>query len=277
MILDDNLNFVTRKYPLPEIRLVSEQNGWQILQIEKVRFFWPTIYSMRGLVALYNDTFAPYKDNPHAYEFGNVCIRPGSWVIDAGACEGFFASYALSRGANVLLIEPVPLLGEALSFTYEKEIKEGRVRLLKGAIGAKAGMIDLQIPSGGPIVASTDPSWTVNQKWDLTQPSTHEKVTISVNIFTLDNILFKDKLIPTVDFIKMDIENAEVGAIKGAEELLYRFSPKLSIAVYHDYVNAQLIRTLVQRVQPHYRVCWRGIFYRKSFGKPRPFMLYAHV
>jgi hypothetical protein len=37
-----------------------------------------------------------------------------------------------------------------------------------------------------------------------------------------------------VDFIKMDIEGAEMQALRGAEESIRRFRPKMAITVYHS-------------------------------------------
>jgi hypothetical protein len=37
-----------------------------------------------------------------------------------------------------------------------------------------------------------------------------------------------------IDFIKLDIEGAELQALKGAEQTLRRHRPRLVIALYHD-------------------------------------------
>jgi hypothetical protein len=39
---------------------------------------------------------------------------------------------------------------------------------------------------------------------------------------------------PKVDFIKMDIEGAEQQVLRGTEESISRFKPKLAITVYHS-------------------------------------------
>jgi FkbM family methyltransferase len=55
---------------------------------------------------------------------------------------------------------------------------------------------------------------------------------LNVSTVSIDDIV-KEKKMPRVDYIKMDIEGAELGALKGAEETLRAFKPKLAIAVYH--------------------------------------------
>jgi hypothetical protein len=39
--------------------------------------------------------------------------------------------------------------------------------------------------------------------------------------------------IPKIDFVKMDIEGAELSAIKGAASSIRKFKPKLAISLYH--------------------------------------------
>jgi len=59
-----------------------------------------------------------------------------------------------------------------------------------------------------------------------------ERDVLNVSTVTIDDMV-KEKKMPRVDFIKMDIEGAELGALKGAEETLRTFKPKLAIAIYH--------------------------------------------
>jgi hypothetical protein len=78
-----------------------------------------------------------------------------------------------------------------------------------------------------------------------------------------------------IDFIKMDVEDAEVRVIMGAEKTIKRFLPKLSIAVYHSHENAQKIKELILDYVPEYKIVFGGCCVRK---KPfRPYMLYAYI
>ena len=53
---------------------------------------------------------------------------------------------------------------------------------------------------------------------------------------TIDNLV-KTKELQKVDFIKMDIEGAELNSVKGARETLIAFKPKLAISVYHNLAD----------------------------------------
>ncbi len=57
--------------------------------------------------------------------------------------------------------------------------------------------------------------------------ATHQTPTLSI-----DDLVSQQKL-DRVDFIKMDIEGAELQALKGAENTLKKFRPKLAISAYH--------------------------------------------
>ena len=53
-----------------------------------------------------------------------------------------------------------------------------------------------------------------------------------VETLTIDDLVAQKQL-SRLDFIKMDIEGAELEALKGAEDSIRRYRPKLAISVYH--------------------------------------------
>ena len=81
---------------------------------------------------------------------------------------------------------------------------------------------------------------------------------------------------PRVDFIKMDIEGAELKAIEGAAEILRRYKPQLAIAVEHtddQLRNAKMVRDLVCRINSEYR-CAAGPYVVTRRYRLAPDILY---
>lgn len=259
LLFHERYNFRSSFMLHPQIRTIAEDSEWYIFEVDGFEYYWPKEYDRTDLFGLYQETFSPPSCNPHAYEVGSTRINSGDWVIDAGACEGFFTRHSLLRGARVLIIEPVPRLAEALAQTFKIELKAGQVVILRGALGESAGKSSLIIPSEQIYCAKID-----------------EEGTETVKIYTLDSLI-EERIVPDVNFIKMDIEGAEVAAIKGASNLLRTHSPKLSIAVYHHLHNAMIIRNIILENQPVYEVTWRGIFFRKDYGPARPYILHARA
>ena len=70
---------------------------------------------------------------------------------------------------------------------------------------------------------------------------------------TVDNIV-RELHLARIDFIKMDIEGAEVKALHGAKETLQRFRPRLSIATEHNDDDAVTIPAAVREARTDYRI-----------------------
>lgn len=240
----------------PKLKIISRDSRWLELEICGFRFFWPSEYDTSDLPWLYHEVFTPPGKNPAAYEAGTVNIKPGEWVLDGGACEGFFAAYALSKGANVLMVEPVRLLCEALGRTFKSEIQEGRARILQGCLGGKRGLTEIDI----------DPKSVCLTKMKNTKEN-------SVEVYTVDGIISKG-IIPNLGFVKMDIEGTEISALKGSSEVLRKSKPKLAIAVYHELYNGKFAKEIIKKARRDYKITLRGV-YAWDECIPRPYMLLA--
>lgn len=68
---------------------------------------------------------------------------------------------------------------------------------------------------------------------------------------TLDTFIKKNN-IPTVNFIKMDIEGAERDALKGAENIIRKYKPRLAISVYHLDDDFEVIPRLINSIRDDY-------------------------
>ena len=55
-----------------------------------------------------------------------------------------------------------------------------------------------------------------------------------VQIMSIDSYVAEKKL-PRVDFIKLDVEGAELDTLKGAATTIARFKPILALSAYHKW------------------------------------------
>ena len=73
---------------------------------------------------------------------------------------------------------------------------------------------------------------------------------ILVNADSIDHQMQGKK----VTFLKMDIEGAEIEALKGAENLIRTQKPKLAICIYHEYSHLYQIPLMLREMVPEYKI-----------------------
>jgi len=236
----------------PTIQVVEQDSDYVQLQIGAHRYYWPSKADWTGLAWMHQEVFVPAPQNSHAYEFAGVRIRPGDRLVDAGASEGFFTRYALQRGATVLAVEPVPSLAEALGKTLAAEIARGQVKVLPVALGATSGRANLELVQ------------------ERLYESRVANTGTEIQMVSLNDVIDQE----CVDFIKMDIEGAEMEAVRGGSEVIARCKPRIAIAVYHELSNARQVCRLLREIRPDYQIRHRGIY---AWGgcDPRPVIVYA--
>lgn len=234
-----------RRIPPIQVRSNDQADGTALLTIADLTFWWPNEFPLDDLALVWAEVFLPYPPNGHAYEHGPCRIVRDSWVIDAGACEGFFVSYALRRGARVLAVEPVPRLAYCLQKTFESKVKEGNVTIINALLGATVARARINVV-GSPIGA--------RRSEDEGEP---------VPTTTIDALL-NASLVPTVDFVKMDVEGSEVSALSGARMTLLRHRPALSLAVYHDASDEGRVRRILMTSGVEYQTHAKGVVRNKG-------------
>lgn len=57
-----------------------------------------------------------------------------------------------------------------------------------------------------------------------------------------------------VTFVKMDIEGAEIEALKGAKKTIETQKPKLAICIYHEYEHLYSIPLMLKEMVPEYKI-----------------------
>lgn len=94
----------------------------------------------------------------------------------------------------------------------------------------------------------------------------------TVNTITIDDYVNSSSL-DRVDFIKMDIEGAEMEALKGAVKTIMTFKPRLAISIYHLWSDPYEIPRFISKLCPQYD--YRFNWYGKRIGNNA--ILYACV
>jgi FkbM family methyltransferase len=148
-----------------------------------------------------------------------IQVQPGDNVIDAG---GF--------------------LGETALFFAEKTGDAGRIHsfeFVSDNLEVMKRNLDLNPRAAGRITVVPKAVWDKSGEtvsYDYNEAGTAVEAgrqrSQQVGTLAIDDYV-RDAGLKRVDFIKMDIEGAELRALQGAEQTIRRFIPKLAIAAYH--------------------------------------------
>lgn len=154
---------------------------------------------------------------------GPIECAAGDIAIDAGGCYGDTALYFAHKVGPSGKVASFEFLPVNLSvFRRNLELNPdlaSRIRLYENPVYSDSGQ-KLFVIGNGPgtrvVPESLDPNAS------------------KVETLKIDDLVSRGDF-PRIDFIKMDIEGAELEALKGSESTLRRFKPKLAITVYHDF------------------------------------------
>jgi len=178
---------------------------------------------------------------------GTIEASEGDTVLDGGGCYGDTALYfAHKTGAKGRVYSFEFLPGNLRIFRRNLALNTSlseRIRIVEHPLWSKTGE-KLFIKGHGPgtrVVAA--PGYANAQEIE----------TVSIDDFV------RREGIPKADFIKMDIEGAELQALQGAAETLRRFRPKLAITVYHRLEDFWTIPQYLDTLKLGYR------FYLRHF------------
>jgi len=246
--------FSSHSQNLPQPYLLREENGLGCYQVKEREVWFPLSFDPSFLGFVYEEIFVQ-----KVYECGDCRIHPGEWVVDAGACEGFFSLYALERGANVLAFEPVPEVARALERTLKEYIEAGRAKVFPFGLGREREEKTIFLSS------INSGSNTVNRDFmELHAEGMKVNREEQVLITPLDEVVCNLNF--PISFLKADVEGSERELLLGARETIRRSKPRLSICTYHLPDDWREIPRMVRSFRMGYRIRFRGGFFDHMYG-----------
>lgn len=78
----------------------------------------------------------------------------------------------------------------------------------------------------------------------------------TADIIDIDTYCLKNN-IPKVDYIKLDVEGAELDTLKGAVQTIGKWKPKLAISAYHKYEDMWVLGNFIKAVRDDYKFAFR--------------------
>jgi FkbM family methyltransferase len=168
-----------------------------------------------------------------------VGCNDGDYVIDAGACWGETALEFARR---------VGVSGKVFAF----EFVPSNLKVLEQNLSLN--------PDLRPIITlASSPLWDVSgEEMAFDDGGCSSKLSAvlgssgKVRTTTIDEYVSTQR-IDHIDYIKMDIEGAELAALRGAIQVLKSSRPKLAIALYHRDVDFQTIPEFIHSLDLGYR------------------------
>lgn len=229
--LSDMLNESKKMWlgPIPESAHAEIKELREVLEDDKSKQLLDAIVEKRN-----NRIKVWYDLNDHTGYFntGIVELKPGDSFVDGGAYIGDTIDEALARAElkRVLAYEPDK---ENFDLLTKKYGNKANITCKCAGVWSDNGVLSFN--SVGNIGSSIKEGGSVRIQTIALDKDIHEKV----------------------DFIKLDIEGAEIEALKGAEQLIKKYHPKLAICVYHKQEDLWKIPLLIKKMVPEYHVYLR--------------------
>lgn len=230
---------VTESSPFVHADLPNHFLEEQILET-RAKFHWQSNASDVSLITNrgFPETVNTYKQ--YFFNRDNLIIAPGvgDVVIDGGACLGdnaiLFATCTGTKGV-VHSFDPVPLHNKFCQLQSELNPNLADcIQTHQYAIGKQ------QAIQSGP-----------KEDSKICTPggiSVDNFETISLDSFA------KEQKLPSVDYIKLDIEGFEYDALQGARAVIRQYKPRLAICLYHSLEDYWRLPQLIKEINPNYEL-----------------------
>jgi len=181
----------------------------------------------------------------HQYEYvgkeSSIRAKEGDYVIDAGGCWGDSALYfarLVKENGKVYTFEFVPANLQIMKRNLEMNPGlRNIIEIIPSPVWSESN-VPVAYSDNGPGSKIID---------EREGKCRHETKSLSIDDFVAGHQISR------IDFIKMDIEGAELSALQGAKETLIKFKPKLAISVYHRLSDFYMVPNYISSLGLQYR------------------------
>ena len=165
---------------------------------------------------------ARLRDGDLYYPKGVINIGENEVYVDCGAYNGETIAHFISKTPDgsyryIYGFEPDPMVFQMLN-AYVSKRRWKDVRVEEVGISAERGKLHF--------IASGDISSHITIEDDDS---------VEITVSSLDNLLHAPNCPHPPTYIKMDIEGAELDALRGATQTIQTFHPKLAVCLYHRF------------------------------------------
>jgi FkbM family methyltransferase len=168
-------------------------------------------------------------------------VDPGELVLDIGANIGYMTSLlacASGPGGRVIAYEPNPAVYQQLAENVRRwdRVSLGTIELRQAALSDREGTAWLTIPQGGS-------EWATLSDHPVGRSPAATHSTVPVRVVTLDREL-KDQ---SVGVLKLDVEDHEPAALRGAQAMLEKGRIRDILFEDHNSYPSETTAMLEQR------------------------------
>ncbi|WP_199441222.1 FkbM family methyltransferase [Umezawaea beigongshangensis] len=180
--------------------------------------------------------FTPFAE-PELLGLRDV-VRPGDVCVDVGAALGLYTvtlSQLVGPTGTVHSVEPLVFAHPALSFLLRP--REGRNIVRHSvALGTREGREVMSVPvrHGSPVTGRSFLTTGSNGLGSNTEFSEHLDVLVRTD--TLDRFC-ESNGVDRLDFLKADVEGAELRVLQGGERTIDRFRPTVLLEIEERHVR----------------------------------------
>ncbi len=197
------------------------------------------IYPLNFDLRLYfhkNGLFTDFILEQYNYE-NFIKVEDNDIVIDAGGCYGDTALYFAALGAKEV---------------YVYEFIPSNIEVMKKNINLNDKYKNNIKIVSNPVWSESNVKFSYKDEGSSSKVGDYNSFKDKTETLSIDDLVDLKKL-NKVDFIKMDIEGAEVPALNGAINTIKKYKPKLAISVYHKPDDMIVIPKLINEIRDDYK------------------------